>query len=281
MNYKQAMDFLLLHCNAVYDFEESNTIAKIALEHILQLPYYKIRVLQDNLLDESQLKNIQETVIRIGKHEPIQYIVGNAYFFGLKFEVNENVLIPRSETEELVEWVLSSNLICSDSCTILDIGTGSGAIAVAIKYKQKNAQVFALDISEKALQTAQKNAAIHHTEITFLQSDILDEKTWKSLPKTDIIVSNPPYIPFSESKSLDKNVLHFEPHLALFTPDDNPLIFYISILNFAKTQKAKEVYFETHYKFHDDLKNYLIENSFRFDTKRDLQGNNRMMKIML
>ena len=215
------------------------------------------------------------------KGTPIQYITGKANFCNLEINVNPSVLIPRQETEELVEKIIkiqNSKPNVQDFCShlasscrsvrILDLCTGSGVIAITLAKNIKNAEVWATDISEDALKTARENAIQHNVAITFFQHDILNVTTRHApyLPNNlDIIVANPPYIPYSERSGLHKNVINFEPDIALFVPDKNPLIFYEAIANTAKKilRKGGVLYFETHEKFHSELSTMLGEKDFK------------------
>jgi len=201
---------------------------------------------------------------------PIQYVTGKTTFFELPFLVNPSVLIPRPETEELVAQIVETLLTVGFSLRmqkikILDIGTGSGVIAISLKKNITNAEVWATDVSEKALETARKNAKNCEVNITFIQHDILKDDAVLLPDNLDIIVSNPPYIPLHERNNLHTNVVHYEPHDALFVPDENPLIFYKAIAQVAKKllKKGGVLYFETYEKFHDDLSAMLKKLGFK------------------
>ena len=184
-------------------------------------------------------------------HRPVQYVLEEAHFQGLKFYVNENVLIPRPETEELVEWILAdfrALQAASRDISVLDIGTGSGCIAVSLKVKNNFLQISACDVSSPALAIAKKNADNNKAAIQLFNYDILNQSSWNELPVYDLIVSNPPYIPERDKQSMDQNVLNYEPHIALFTSDDDPNIFYRTIALFGKThlKAGGKLYFEIH-----------------------------------
>jgi release factor glutamine methyltransferase len=281
MTYKQAFDILFENCNTIYNKEESKSISNIALTNITACNSTEIRLRYNSELTLFQENILKGYIQRILQYEPIQYIVENTIFFGNEFIVNKSVLIPRPETEELVHWVLSTDILHQKECKLLDIGTGSGAIAISLKKKLKDVEIFALDISEKAIDTAKLNAKLLNTDIAFLYIDILNENTWKQLPNIDVIVSNPPYIPFSESFKMDKNVLNYEPNIALFVPDNDPLIFYKKILQLGIEKKVHEFFFETHYLCHQQFINFLIKNQLVFENKKDINGQNRMIKIKL
>lgn len=216
-------------------------------------------------------------LMQLKDHKPFQYVLGETEFYGLKFFVNENVLIPRPETEELVEWILSDNPNFDGK--IIDIGTGSGCIPITLKKHLHSAKISALDFSEKALEIAKDNAGFHQTEIEFIHADFL-KMDFADLTKFDIIVSNPPYIAESERNSMDKNVLEFEPDSALFVPDDNALIFYERIIEFAENNLNPngKIYVEINQNLARETEE-LFQNNFKFvELKRDISGNFRMIK---
>lgn len=216
---------------------------------------------------------LDEIISRLNQGEPIDYILGYTYFYGLKIGVNSHTLIPRPETEELVELIINEN-ISKDSMKILDIGTGSGCIALALKYNLPTSTITAIDVSQEAIEKAKENSKNLNLEIDFKLVNILDESQWNQLGEYDIIVSNPPYISVEEKKDMSDSVLDFEPHLALFVEQD-PLIFYKKILEFAKTHLSKngKVYFET-----SQLNQ--LEEFKGYDIKKikDLSGNWRFLK---
>jgi release factor glutamine methyltransferase len=217
-----------------YGLGEAQSIAQILLEDAFGHP----KISDQGMLNESQIQLFQDHYLpRLTQGEPIQYVLGMADFFGLKFEVSPGVLIPRQETEELVDQVLQiQKKYPRPNPQILDIGTGSGCIAVSIQKKWKTAKVSALDLSEAALSIAQSNAARHQVSIDFSQVDILNKAEWSQFPDSsfDIIVSNPPYIGQSESADMPDYVTAWEPHLALFVPDQDLYIFYKAIADFAR-----------------------------------------------
>ena len=241
------------------------------------------------LLIHKELKlNDEQNIIasqyleRLKNHEPIQYILGETEFYGLKFKVNPSVLIPRPETEELVEWVKPPHPpkggFLSGTPTLLDVGTGSGCIAVALKKKFPSANVSAMDISPEALALAKENAALNEVNIEFIQDDILHPAATDR--KWDVIVSNPPYIPASEQRYLHKNVTDFEPHLALFVQDNDPLIFYRKIAEFALSHLTAggRLYVEIHQSLGRQCCQLLESMGFQsVELRKDLSGNDRMI----
>jgi release factor glutamine methyltransferase len=225
--------------------------------------------------------------------EPVQYVVGFAWFYGLKFKVNNSVLIPRPETEELAEWILDTvdktqNSIVKTQNAILDIGTGSGCIPVTLKVKNPNLEVTAVDVSESALITASRNAYRHNALIDFKRIDILNETEWAQLSDFQIIVSNPPYIPHSEKVLMHDNVLQHEPHLALFVENDNALIFYEKIADFALKHLKKGLDTEGGYLFFEcnefnalEVVEMLKSKGFQdIILKTDMSGKDRMIRAL-
>jgi release factor glutamine methyltransferase len=217
--------------------------------------------------------------------EPVQYVVGFAWFYGLKFKVNPSVLIPRPETEELVHWILETVKKESlQNVSVLDIGTGSGCIPVTLKVKNEKLKVSSVDVSESALITASRNAFRNNVEIDFKCLNILKEKQQEQLGKFDIIVSNPPYIPEKEKALMHTNVLDFEPHLALFVEDNNPLIFYETIAHFAQKHLNTEGYlfFECNEHNAHDVENLLIKRQFcDIALTQDMSGKDRMIRAKI
>jgi release factor glutamine methyltransferase len=212
---------------------------------------------------------------------PIQYLLGKTSFYGLDFEVNSAVLIPRPETEELVDWIIQSQKlkVKSQKIKILDIGTGSGCIAVSLAKNIPNAQVFAIDVSEKALATAKKNANLNDVNVTFLHQSILETEDLEQ--EFDIIVSNPPYVRNLEKKEIKKNVLDNEPHLALFVEDNDALIFYKKIAELAQKNLSNsgQLYFEINQYLGKEMVGLLETMSFKnIELRKDIYENDRMTR---
>lgn len=217
---------------------------------------------------------LKEIVTRINQAEPVQYILEEAWFMGRKYYVDPAVLIPRSETEELVNLVKET----TEPFSVLDIGTGSGCIPIAVKLDRPGATVYATDISESALQVAEKNAAALHVEVTFLRHDILTEEI--PLNSLDVIVSNPPYILENEITNLRENVVKFEPHLALFTPNNDPLKFYkvIAKKGLPSLKSGGKIFVEINQQFGKEVTNLFVETGFQnVAIVRDLFGNDRIV----
>lgn len=236
---------------------------------------------QNTAFNQTQVDQIQKYTEQLICGKPIQYILGKAWFMGQNFTVNENVLIPRPETEELVEWIISYANIKNKTLSILDIGTGSGCIAIALKKSLPHCEVSALDVSKEALKLAQLNANNLKVSIQWMEQNILDTVALENA--YDIIVSNPPYIPIREKESMQKQVVNFEPSLALFVPDEDPLIFYRTIAKMAKQSLSKngQLFFEIHYDQGNAILTLLNELNFHAELRQDSFGKDRMIRASL
>ena len=236
---------------------------------------------QNTAFNQTQVDQIENYTEQLISGKPIQYILGKAWFMGQNFIVNENVLIPRPETEELVEWIISYANIKNKTLSILDIGTGSGCISIALKMALPHCEVSALDISKEALKLAQLNANNLNVSIQWMEQNILDTVALENA--YDIIVSNPPYIPIREKESMQKQVVNFEPSLALFVPDEDPLIFYRTIAKIAKQSLSKngQLFFEIHYDQGNAVLTLLNELNFHAELRQDSFGKDRMIRASL
>lgn len=261
----------------LYPPHEIEGFIKIILSHIFSLAPKKILITDIPEPDPVQQLKIEQIISRLKYFEPIQYIVGETEFYGIRMEVNPSVLIPRQETEELVDWILKSEI--SPKASILDIGTGSGCIALALKKHFPSASVYACDFSEKALETASSNALVLGLNVNFFKCDIRNSFHYKT--DFDLIVSNPPYVRNIEKKYMHPNVLNFEPHDALFVPDGDPLVFYREIADFS-TFHLKEggwIYFEINESFGTEISDLLYHFGFtEIEIRKDLNGKNRMVR---
>lgn len=232
----------------------------------------------NTLLTESEILKFHYAAKQLMQNKPIQYVVGKTSFYYSEFDLDENVLIPRPETEELVDWIVKDN----PKGVVLDIGTGSGCIAVSLAKFLPNCKVFGIDVSAKAISVAEKNAQKNKVNIQFLQADILTINLNELLlQKVEVIVSNPPYIPLKDKAFMEENVLGYEPDLALFVEDENPLLFYQKILEqaYVNLNPNGRVYFEIHEDFAIEIKELAIHNGFKsVEIRKDLQGKNRMVK---
>lgn len=260
-----------------YPLPEIESFMVLIMEHIFDYSRTQIHLHQEKEVSSNHYKEIIDIIDKLKNYQPIQYILGSTEFYGLKFFVNKSVLIPRQETEELVDWIIKNNK--THSPNILDIGTGSGCIAVSLAKSIPESKVTALDISEKALKIASENSRINSVSVDFMNYNILDKK--KSFSKQfDIIVSNPPYVTESEKTFMHLNVLNFEPHIALFVSDENPLKFYKAITHFAKNHLTAngKLYFEINEAYGNDVADLLISNNFTdVVLKKDLNKKDRMV----
>ncbi len=259
-----------------YPENEISGFVRIIVEHITSLPYPNA-LLNNVPFTEEQNREIDKIIGRLQHHEPIQYILGETEFFGMPFFVDENVLIPRPETEELIELIIDENP--HHELSILDIGTGSGCIAIALAKQMNNANVAAWDISAGALNIAQQNAIRNEVMVTFAHVDVLSE--YPTDNKFDIIVSNPPYILDREKKTMDSNVLKYEPHTALFVPDENGLLFYKRIADIALglLKPSGKLYFEINQAKGKETTAMLESKRFEnIKLLQDISGNDRIVR---
>jgi len=247
-----------------YPKNELLSFTKIIFENVFHMSSVDVIMNENLILSDKEINKLQNIIKRLRNFEPIQYIIGYTEFYNLKFKLTTDVLIPRPETEELVDLIISENNN-KKSLQILDIGTGSGCIAVSLAKNLFNADIIAMDISEVALNTAKSNASTNKAKVSFIQQDILDFKSINNIGKFDIIASNPPYVLNSEKEYMEKNVLNFEPKLALFVEDDNPILFYKAIAKFAKQNlnKKGKLYFEINNKFGKEIKKFLESLEFK------------------
>lgn len=283
------MNLLELRSKFLIDLKEFYPKTEILSFYFLLIEYhFGLKKVDISLSPEKELTAKESELIfsalhRLKKEEPIQYIIGETAFYGLTFKVDQNVLIPRPETEELVDWIIK-NSNGNQGLRILDIGTGSGCIAISLAKQLPDAEVYALDISKKALQVALYNAKLNKVSIQFIEQDILKTNvTLKGADNLqfDIIVSNPPYVRASEKAAIKKNVLAFEPHSALFVDDTNPILFYEAIVMFAKKKLRKEgrLFFEINQYLSNEITQMLNKYGFtQIEPRKDLYGNDRMIK---
>lgn len=277
MNYSQIKKIFHQQLKEIYIENEIDSLFFIALEYVTSISKIEYILQKEEEISEEKLIEFKFILEELTKNKPIQYITKNAYFYGLNFYVNEKVLIPRQETNELVDWVLMS-VTHSKPIKILDIGTGSGCIAITLKKNLPLSEVFAIDISNEAIQVAQKNANDNEVEINFLQKNILEINDLKS--NFDIIISNPPYVRELEKFEMAPNVLDNEPHLALFVPDNNPLLFYEKITEIAIKNLTEDgmLFFEINQYLSAETKKMIENKGFKNVTlRKDLQENYRMI----
>ena len=266
---------------SIYDNDEANAMILILLEHYFNITRVKMALEPDMRLSESEMLTFHFAVKDLLKNKPIQYIIGETEFCDLKFKVNENVLIPRPETSEMIYKIVERQKTKDKrQLSILDIGTGSGCIAISLAKQIPNSKVYALDISEKALEVAKENAINNDAEVAFIHDDILSLKN-KIETKFDIIVSNPPYVRELEKAEMRDNVLNWEPHNALFVSDNDPLIFYRNILEFAKSHLKEngEIWFEINEYLGKEMTDLCKEYGFSdVEIFKDFRGKERTLK---
>ena len=262
----------------IYVEGEAIAVTNIAFENILNITKQNIITNADEILDEKIEVKLNDTLVKLLHHEPIQYVVGNAWFYNLNFIVNNAVLIPRPETEELVYEAMNF-LKNNDGKNVLDIGTGSGCIPISIKKNIPSVNVHALDVSAAAISVAKENSIKNNVEINFMELDFLSEQNFIQLEKYDLIISNPPYIPNTET--LDKNVVNYEPHLALFVPENDALIFYKKIVVFAENHLEYDgkIMLEVHENLAKETAALFSNNNYEVKIKEDMQGKERMLII--
>ena len=277
MNLKDTLNYYRQSLKDIYEDQEIVATFYMVSEHIFQLGRAALTLKMQDEVSDSNGDKYRAVLAELKTLKPLQYILGEAYFYGLKFKVNPAVLIPRPETEELVEMVIHSLEKFNSPVTVFDIGTGSGCIAISIKKNAANVSMSALDISEQALAVATENARENDVAIDFISADI---RSFQSDKRFDVIVSNPPYITEAEQQLMDKNVTGFEPHLALFVADHHPLEFYEAIADFAGKALRKNglLFFEINANFGAETARMLMEKHFvEVLILKDMQGKDRFI----
>lgn len=281
---------------SVYDEPEAVNISRLIIEHLTGYTNQNQLLKKDEEFGLEKMDRLREMISRLKKNEPIQYILNKSWFYGLELYVDKNVLIPRPETEELVDWIVSDLKISgkdifirksfdsdqTDIMKILDVGTGSGCIALALKSKITKAEIWGCDKSEGALTVARRNASHLDLRVDFQGLDFLDHLQQKQLPSVDILVSNPPYIPKQDAEKLHANVVEFEPALALFVPDEDPLVFYRAIADFGKHRLHKNgmIYMEIHEDLSREVCQLFEQNEYKeIELRKDMQGKERMVRV--
>lgn len=260
-----------------YPDSEIVSMAKLLLTQVFGMPVVELYTGKDNSFSANEQKQLDDILIRLQKYEPVQYIIGVETFYGLTFEVDPNVLIPRPETEELIDWIIQENK--NAGLRVLDIGTGSGCIAISLAKNLKEAEVVAWDISQGALQVAARNCRRSGVNVKLEQKDILQLSS--SDGQFDVIVSNPPYIAEQEKAEMEANVLDWEPGLALFVPDDKPLLFYrkISELGLGMLKPGGRLFFETNRAYGKQIVEMMSALGYRhIELRKDISQNDRMIK---
>ncbi|WP_299317585.1 peptide chain release factor N(5)-glutamine methyltransferase [uncultured Maribacter sp.] len=285
MLLKEIKNIFHLELDAIYGKDEVNSFFYLLIEHYFDLERFVLAIQPGLLIDKRQETVIFQALSELKLEKPIQHIIGTSYFMDLEFKVNEHVLIPRPETEELVRWILDDVKDVKQSLTILDMGTGSGCIPISLDKNLTNAKVFGLDISADALKVAVENNRLLSANVNFFKADILSldkETATKELDqKFDIIISNPPYVRELEKEEMHNNVIDHEPGLALFVPDEDPLKFYSAVVNFAADHLNEDgcLYLEINQYLGKETMNLLEESNFKtIELRKDMFGNDRMIK---
>lgn len=298
MKLFEAEQYLKKQLKEIYDEQEAASIASLAIEHITGLSKTGRASKKQEQLSALQSDQLQNDLQRLRTGEPIQYIMNKSWFYGMELYVDKNVLIPRPETEELVQWIIDDTKasgkdvfarkpIEADETTqlkILDVGTGSGCMALALKKTMPKAEVWGCDVSEKALNVARRSGAALDIRVDFQGLNFLDEAQQKLLPTVDIIVSNPPYVPLRDKGEMHSNVVDHEPHTALFVSDNDPLIFYKAIAAFGKKRLYENgsIYMEIHEDLGQNVIDLFRENGYpTIQLRKDMQGKDRLVKASL
>jgi release factor glutamine methyltransferase len=272
--------------DAIYGKEEVTSFFFLCTDAFYNITRFALALDRDLSITKEEQQPVFDALEALKNEKPIQYILGETEFYGLPFKVDENTLIPRPETEELVQLIIDchSERSKNDKPSILDIGTGSGCIAISLAKNIGNAQVSATDVSAKAIKKAKENAVLNEIEVNFIEGSILDKPQWELLfqdLKFDTIVSNPPYVRNLEKAEIQNNVLNNEPHLALFVEDDNPLLFYHAITEFAveKLKENGQLFFEINEYLGPETKTLVEDFGFKnVEIIKDLFGKDRMIK---
>jgi release factor glutamine methyltransferase len=267
----------------LYSQEEAINIMRIVFQEKLGLSRADMALQNEQTVDDKSRKLIFQIAEKLFEGQPVQQLLGSVHFLNTKLRINKNVLIPRPETEELVDIIIKENREEED-LQILDIGTGSGCIAIALANNLEGSIVKALDISQPALELARINAIANNAAVDFMNLDILVEENWKKLKTFDIIVSNPPYVLETEKANMHINVLNHEPHVALFVPQDDPLLFYEKISDMALTHlnKTGKLFFEINAAYGQETKKMLLKKGFAEVTlRKDINGKDRFVKACL
>lgn len=272
---REASSLLAQQLTPVYGNTEAKSIAKLVFMHLFSSDALQLQLLSTTDFPAEKEAILKRYTQELLLHKPVQYVLGETEFCGITFKVNEHVLIPRPETEELVNWILEENN--NPTCSILDIGTGSGCIPISLKNNLPNSDIYAIDISEDALEIAKQNGMLNNTVILWIKMDILS-----NTPdiKVDILVSNPPYVLETEKDQMQQNVLKYEPHLALFVTDDNPLLFYerIAKIGCSILNHGGKLYFEINEQYGEGVAELLGSLNYQsIRIKKDMYGKDRFV----
>jgi release factor glutamine methyltransferase len=278
---KDAYDQFKITLAPLYGLQEADAMASLVLSDLTGYSKAKLKAFTDDPIIEEHQKQLHQILPELATGKPVQYVLGHTHFYGLDFKVSPAVLIPRPETEELVQWVLETMKEFKNP-VVLDIGTGSGCIPITIKNQEPYSNVFAVDISNDALAVAKINANYNKVDVQFVEADILNLQASPIEEQMyQIIISNPPYVTETDKLQMHQNVTDFEPHTALFVPDNNPLVFYIAIAAFASTHlsKAGFLFFEINESYGDATLHMLKEKGFvNAELRQDMMGKDRMIR---
>ncbi|MDP3468219.1 MAG: peptide chain release factor N(5)-glutamine methyltransferase [Daejeonella sp.] len=288
MTFRAAEKIFIDSLISVCSRQEAGSMAWLSISHVCKIGRTEYLNLKDTEIPPDKYESLLKILQELKTGRPLQYVIGETEFYGLTFKVNPSVLIPRPETEELVEWILSdvrNSKASIEGLKIIDIGTGSGCIPISLKKNLPEAQIYALDISPEALGVSKQNAVLNQTMVNFIQDDILNLLNEQLTDeKFGIIVSNPPYVKDSEKQQMLPNVLQHEPHLALFVPDNDPLIFYKAIAEFAiKHSDANGfLYLEINENLAEETVQLLKQMGFKnIELRQDLSGKDRMIRSQI
>ena len=287
MTTEQCYNDFFNQLTSIYEKREAANITDWVFENITGFKKLERSINRNVELGKGVMQKLQIYLAELLQYRPVQYVLNEAWFYKMKFYVNEHVLIPRHETEELIEWIVEDVRslkydVRYGEFKVLEIGTGSGCIAVSIKKELENIDITAIDISEEALKVANKNAEALHTKINFLQINFLNENLWDPLQLYDAIVSNPPYIPENEKEKLAKNVTEFEPAIALFVENNNPFIFYEKIAKFARShlEPNGKIFVEIHEEYSKEVQKIFSAHNFKTQIRKDIYGKERMLQAI-
>jgi len=280
MTIQEANRYISSQLQTIYEEQEAENISDWVIEHLTGTKKTDRITNREKLISPEQTLQLNDYLDRLLQHEPVQYVLNEAWFCGLKFYVDKNVLIPRPETEELVEWIISDCKFPINTLSILDVGSGSGCIPIALKKRLGKADVYSCDISSGALNVAGKNARALGIHVKFIELDFLDNEQRDQLPSFDIVVSNPPYIPEKDKDTMRFNVLDHEPGSALFVPDNDALVFYKAIAEFGKKHLSKggSIYTEINESLGKETTGVFEWHGYKTLIKKDMQGKDRMIK---
>jgi release factor glutamine methyltransferase len=288
MTFREAERIFTDRLNPVYDRREAASLAWLSISHICKIERAEYLNLKDTEIPADKYESLLNILGELETGKPLQYVIGETEFYGLTFKVNPSVLIPRPETEELVDWIISdirNSKTPIKGLKIIDIGTGSGCIPISLKKNLPENQLFALDVSHEALDVSKQNAVLNQTEVNFIQGDILNLLNKEiNDEKFGIIVSNPPYVTEVEKQQMQPNVLEYEPHLALFVPNNDPLIFYRAIAVFALKHSDKNgyLYLEINENLGEETVQLLKQMGFKsIELRQDLSGKDRMIRSQI